>query len=225
MLVYNRKGKIGITFKDDIPTLFPEYIIEVDKDNEVVYVNGQTITPISIDVLDSDIMNDTAVDVSTSMAVNLNGHTISIPDDTEGNGVFHVMKGGYLSIEGKGTINGVGNNDYNIVIWSDGGRVVIEDGTFTNIGAKGKDDSHFDLIYAKNGGIVEINGGYFECETPKWTLNNNDSNPGTIIVKGGTFHKYDPSHSETEPGSTFTNFVAPGYKVVRNGDDYIVVKD
>ena len=110
-------------------------------------------------------------------------------------------------------------------IWADCGDVTINGGTFTNKGAVADDDPlHFDLIYAKNGSIVEINGGEFICETPQWTLNNNDSKPGQFIVKGGRFFQFDPSNTKTEPVGANNNFVAEGYKVVQDGDWFIVVK-
>lgn len=151
----------------------------------------------------------TGIEISKEVTINLNGKTLTIKEDTEGNGVFHVVAGGKLIINGEGTVNGKGNNSYNIAIWADGGEVIINNGTFTNIGAEGDDPSHFDLIYVKNNGKVIINGGTFSCATPKWTLNKNDKIGGTIEVRGGTFIEYNPEYSETE--SSVESFVAKGY--------------
>ena len=146
-----------------------------------------------------------------------------MPEDTEGAGVFHVVAGGDLTINGEGTINGVGNNDYNMAIWADGGKVTINGGHFTNKGATANvDPAHFDLVYVKNGGEVVINGGYFEDETPKWTLNSHDTLKGTITVKGGSFVGYNPAASETE--NPVANFVADGYEVVESEGIYTVQK-
>ena len=42
------------------------------------------------------------------------------------------------------------------------GKVIINNGTFINTNVPPKEgQDHYDLIYVKNGGIVEINGGYF----------------------------------------------------------------
>ena len=167
--------------------------------------------------IEGDADFETAVIIDKDVNLDLNGKNLTVKEDTDGSGVFHVT-GGTLTIDGKGTINGTGMNDYNMAIWADGGNVVINDGTFTNEGATATFDSdHFDLIYAKNGAAVEINGGFFRCATPKWTLNKNDSTPSTIIVKGGTFVDYDPSNSETE--NPVANFVADGYKVVAETQD------
>lgn len=158
--------------------------------------------------------------------MDLNGQTLTVTNDTVGDGVFHVTEGGALTIDGTGTINGVGNNDYNMAIWADGGDVVINGGTFTNEGATASSDpTHMDLIYAKNGSTVTINGGTFKCQTPAWTLNCHDAGyqAGTtkIIVKGGSFYQFDPSNCNSEGANT--NFVADGYQVVQNGDWYTVV--
>jgi len=223
MFVYQNKDRsICITFKDNQPVTNPEYVLNV-VDNQLV-VNGTEITPGNNTIVTEDTVYDTAVEINEIVNLYLNGKTISIPEDTDGIGVYKVTAGGHLTINGNGTINGVGKNDYNMAIWADGGDVTINGGTFTNIGATASvDPAHFDLIYVKNDSVVEINGGYFECETPKWTLNLNDKNPGKIIVKGGTFYKFDPSKAETEPGG-LTNFVADGYTVINDGDLYTVVK-
>ncbi len=156
-----------------------------------------------------------AVKVSVAVKINLNGKELTVKNDTAGDGVFHVIAGGVLTIEGEGIINGVGNNNYNIAIWADGGRVIIKSGTFTNVGAG--DDDHYDLIYASNGGIVEIYGGTFKAQTPKWTLNLKDNTDSSIVVYGGTFYNYDPSESYSEnPVADFTN----GKCVIKGSDDY-----
>jgi hypothetical protein len=155
-----------------------------------------------------------------------NNKEISISEDTEGNGVFQVVNG-TLTLSGKGTINGVGKNDWNMAIWAtENGKVVINDGYFTNVGATANvDPAHFDLIYASKNGQVEINGGEFKCETPKWTLNIKDKDRATasIVVKGGKFHGFNPAQCDTEGENT--NFVAPGYKVVETNGIFEVIPE
>lgn len=151
-----------------------------------------------------------------------NNNEITISEDTEGNGVFMVTEG-TLTLNGKGTINGLGNNIWSIALWAKGnGKIVINDGYFTNVGAYSKEDSeHFDLIYASDNAQIEINGGEFKCETPKWTLNikNNSRETASIVVKGGKFHGFNPT--EAEEG----NFVAPGYKVVESNGIFEVMPE
>ena len=188
--------------------------------NAVAQANaGDTI------VLENDVDEATAVVIDKQITLNLNGKTITVSNDTIGDGVFHVVAGGQLTINGQGTIKGVGNNNYNIAIWADGGNVIINGGTFTNVGATSTNNTedHFDLIYVKNGSVVEINGGTFIAQTPKWTLNNNDSKPGEIIVKGGSFYNFDPSNTATEPVGANNNFVANGYCANENLEGYYVV--
>lgn len=169
------------------------------------------------------------IDAPTGFEVNIdtvitNNKVISISEDTEGNGVFTVTNG-TLTLEGKGTINGLGKNDWSMAIWAkENGKVIINDGYFTNVGAESVEDSeHFDLIYASGNGQVEINGGEFKCETPAWTLNIKDKDRSTasIIVKGGKFHGFNPSNCKSEGDNT--NFVAPGYKVVEESEGVFVV--
>ena len=174
-------------------------------------------------VVVADIATDAAFEITKKVAINLNGKTIATTEkDTEGNGVFWVKSGGELTLNGEGTVNGVGGNAYNIAIWADGGKVIINGGTYTNEGAQddGPDGAHFDLIYVKNGGAVEINGGTFKCETPNWTLNSHDTAKGTIVVKGGTFYQFNPANCATEGAGT--NFCAANYRAEADGEWYVV---
>ena len=176
--------------------------------------------------IEADIDMPTAIIVKTDTTLDLNGKEITVKEDTEGEGVFKVVDG-TLTIDGEGVINGLGKNDWSISIWAtENGKVIINNGYFTNVGAQSVEDSeHFDLIYASGNGQIEINGGEFKCETPKWTLNIKDKNRATasIVVKGGKFHGFDPSNAETEgPG---TNFVAPGYKVVEEAGIFTVIAE
>ena len=114
-----------------------------------------------------------------------------------------------------------------MAIWAkENGKVIINDGYFTNVGAESANDSeHFDLIYASGNAQVEINGGEFKCETPKWTLNIKDKDRATasIIVKGGKFHEFNPADCDVEGPNT--NFVAPGYKVVEKDGVFTVMPE
>ena len=169
-----------------------------------------------------------ALIVEKNLIVELNGANITVAEDTVGDGVFYITDGATLTLNGDGIINGVGNNNYNMAIWANGGNVVINGGTYTNVGAtdsNGNDD-HFDLIYAKNGGTITINGGSFKCETPKWTINHKDNAPGLVVIRGGEFFEFDPSKTKTGDDTTY---VPDGYKVVSeeraDGIWYIVVPE
>lgn len=172
-----------------------------------------------------DINAPTGFEVTTDTNITVRG-TISIPEDTEGNGVFMVTEG-TLTLDGDGVINGLGNNDWSIAVWAkDNGRIVVNGGHYTNVGASSEVDSeHFDLIYASGNAQIEINGGEFECQTPAWTLNVKDKDRATasIVVKGGKFHGFNPADCKSE--GEHTNFVAPGYKVVEENGIFTVIAE
>ncbi len=170
-----------------------------------------------------DIDLPTAVEVNRLVKLELNNHNITITEDTAGDGVFHVLTGGDLTINGEGIINGVGKNDWNMVIFADGGYVTINGGTYTNVGATGESPDHFDVIYAKNGGRVEIHGGRFEGQTPAWVLNLHDGTRDTTVmaVYGGTFVGFNPANNAAEGPNT--SFVSYGYKVVETDGEYTVL--
>lgn len=167
----------------------------------------------------------TGFTIATDTVIINNGE-ITIAEDVEGNGVFCVSDG-ILTLDGKGTINGVGKNDWNMALWAkENGKIIINNGYFTNVGATAENDpEHFDLIYASGNAQIEINGGEFKCETPKWTLNIKDKDRATanIIVKGGKFHQFNPSNCTSE--GLNTNFVAPGYKVVEENGIFTVMPE
>lgn len=162
--------------------------------------------------------------VITADTTIINNGELSISEDTVGDGVFKVTSG-TLTLDGKGVINGLDKSSWSMAIWAtENGKVVIKDGYFINVGAHSETDSeHYDLIYASGNGQIEILGGEFKCETPKWTLNIKDKDRATasIIVKGGKFHGFNPADCDTE--GEHTNFVAPGYKVVEESTDVFVV--
>lgn len=185
---------------------------------EAIAAGGEVVVSASIDA-------PTGFTIAADTTVVNNGE-ITVKEDTEGNGVFTVTNG-TLTLDGKGTINGLGKNDWSMAVWAkENGKVIINNGYFTNVGAKSAEDSeHFDLIYASGNAQVEINGGEFKCETPKWTLNIKDKDRSTasIIVKGGKFHQFNPSNCISE--GLNTNFVAPGYKVVEENGVFTVMPE
>lgn len=204
--------------------LEPGVLTEVDA--EIIAANTieeliAAITTGGVIKISKDIDAPSAFTIAADTTITNNG-TLTIAEDTVGDGVFKVIDG-TLTLNGKGTINGLGNNPYSMAIWSTGnGKVIINDGFFTNVGAHSEEDGqHFDLIYASENGQVEINGGEFKCETPIWTLNikNNSRETAKIVVKGGKFHGFDPSKAEEG------NFVAEGYKVVEENGIFTVMPE
>lgn len=108
-----------------------------------------------------------------------------------------------------------------VAVWAEKtGKVIINDGSFMQVGVPADHDDHYDLIYAEGNATIEINGGTFKCVTPQWTLNCKDGSNAKITVKGGTFYQFDPSNANTGAGEIV---VPDDYKVVHNGDWYTVV--
>lgn len=172
-------------------------------------------------VISEDIDAPTAFAITKDTTV-VNNKVLSISEDVEGNGVFMVTDG-TLTLDGKGTVNGLDKSGWSMAVWAtNNGKVIIKDGYFTNLGAHSEEDSdHYDLIYASKNGQVEILGGEFECETPQWTLNikNESRETAKIVVKGGKFHGFNPM--EAEEG----NFVAEGYKVIEENNIFTVIPE
>ena len=126
-----------------------------------------------------------------------------------------------------GTFDGGSGGNNQCIHVANGATVTIKGGTFTvGSDAKGGGNS----VIESNGGNIIIEGGFFQTDY-NWrgfyyVLNQQNNNPGTIAVKGGTFVNYDPSKGDDNLGG---NFVAAGYKVVEetHGSDtwYKVVKE
>lgn len=186
----------------------------------------------TIDIVD-DIATDVTFVITKTVTIDLNGCTIAMTEnDKIGDGVFCVKAGGVLTINdsvGTGVIDGVGGANWDMAIWADGGQVVINGGNFTNEGASSDNpnDNHFDLIYAKHGGIVQINGGTFKCQTPRWTLNSNnveENAEGSFVVTGGKFYQYDPTDIDTDD-QPVTNWCPAGYEATLGNDGYYTVAE
>ena len=98
--------------------------------------------------------------------------------------------------------------------------VIINGGDFRQVGVPADDPC--DLIYGDGSAIITINGGTFKAEQPERTLNCKDGSSAKIIVNGGRFYKYDPSHptlgdTEVELGT--------GCTVSQDGDWFVVTNN
>ena len=157
----------------------------------------------------------------------LNKGGVALATDARPVAVFATGSDTNVTITG-GYYDGGSGGEYNIAVWANGGaNVTIKDGTFT-VGADKNGDAN-SVIYSTGGNIV-IEGGFFYTNYNSngfyYVLNQQNGNPGTITVKGGTFVNYDPSTGDDNLGG---NFVADGYSVITetkaNGDKwYTVVK-
>lgn len=179
-------------------------------------LNGETVT------LLKDIDAPSTMELKAKVTLELNNCNLTIKEDTEGWGVFRVLEGGDLTINGDGIVDGTGKNDYNMVLCAEAGNITINGGTYTNTSIIG-DDDHYDVIYAHKTGQIVINGGHFEGKTPAWLLNiyDKDRETAKIEVKGGEFVGFDPANNKAEGEGT--NFVADRYMSVEKDGVYTVV--
>ena len=178
--------------------------------------------------LTEDLVLDKTVAVETGKEVvlDLNGKTISNTTDiwnTAANDWSLLsVRGGSLTIKGAGTLQAKENDCFAVDVM-DGGKVVIEDGTYVG-------NAHAVYVFE---GSVEIKGGKYSIQQPSglsspygYVLNCYDANykNGTakIIVTGGEFEKFNPADCAAE--GAHTNFLADGYKSTQIGDSYFVTK-
>ena len=124
-----------------------------------------------------------------------------------------------------GTFDGGKGGNNICVAAANGAKVTIKGGTFT---VGGDADGYGNSVIYSQGGNITIEGGFFQTDY-NWkgfyyVLNQQNGNPGTITVKGGTFVNYDPSKGDDNLDG---NFVAEGYAVIRetkaNGDVWYTV--
>ena len=180
-----------------------ELLTAVDGDNDVIK-------------LTEDMEATSAIVVKRKVTFDLNGKTLT---GDGGNGVIYTQDDAEVTITGDGKIVAKESADhYAMVIWAkDNSKVMIQNGTFTQ--SITGTDSQYDMIYISGNAQVTIEGGKFDCHTPKWTLNilDKDATSAKFIVKGGEFKSYDPANVTTEPkDSNVTSFLPEGYKSIYN---------
>ena len=184
--------------------------------------DGDTVT------LTADINTpETSYYIQKSLTIDLGGKTLTGSGydgvfNIEGENAAVLIKNGKIvAVEQTGTAG-----KYTMAVWAcaAGCEVTLEDLDVSQQ-ITHTDDKQMDMIYTSKGTII-INSGCFASGTPAWTLNCKDSayKDGTakIIVNGGTFVKFDPSDSASE--NPHANFLAEGYGVKQDGDNYIVTE-
>ena len=180
--------------------------------------------------LGANITLSSVVNIKKTVTINLNGKDIIHPassGDAYGD-VFDVLTGGNLTIMGEGRV--ISENGYSVYAGGDA-KVLLE---------KGKYYSPVSAVYAQKAAVVTIVGGEYYADvdpttnTPEhsaeyghnFTINLRDKknnyvgDTSEIIIKGGKFYKFDPANNAAE--GVGTNFVAPGYSSVADGDYYEV---
>ena len=168
---------------------------------------------------DLDLGETVSVATGKEVTLDLNGKTIKnstdlwdSPTKEANNWSLFSVKGGSLTIKGAGTLQAKENDCYAVDVM-DGGKVVIEDGTYVG-------NVHAVYVFE---GTAEINGGKYSIQQPSglpspygYVLNCYDANRknGTakIMVSGGEFEKFNPADCAAE--GAHTNFLADGYMSV-----------
>lgn len=244
LMVTVQNGRVTYGFDDD--TIFMADYNDgddapfIDIENSIVR-GGKTTLPSNVK-LDSTLKIE-----NVDSIVNLNNKEITAGVFSESNGniiegntdsfAFWVKDGATLTLNGEGVVRAQ-DASYSMAIWADGGNVIINGGTYYNEG------DGCDLIYASNGGQIEIYGGEFKATAyiglepgttnPYSALNvkNADREFSDIKVYGGRFYKFNPAENLSEPNPSDewlakhpNGFVAEGYKSVQDGDYWVVVKE
>lgn len=176
-------------------------------------------------VLNNDIELTQQLVVTKKTTIDLNGKEISnttdIWNDTDGVdtwSLISIQSNGDLTITGNGTLNAKENDCFAVDV-RDNAKVTIKNGTITgNVSA----------VYVIDNATAVIEGGTYNIKQLsayndyRYLLNalDSDNQDATIIVKGGTFTQYDPSHSNSE--NPQMNFVAEGYQSTESNGNYIV---
>ena len=168
------------------------------------------------------------VEPGKEVTLDLNGKTISNTEDLWRDGPYYdwallsVRADGSLTIKGTGVLKAKENDCYAVDV-QDGGKLVIEDGTYVG-------NAHAVYVYE---GTAEIKGGKYSIQQLSsnpdpygYVLNcydkNRENGIAKIIVTGGEFVKFNPADCAAE--GAHTNFLADGYKSTQIGDSYFVTK-
>lgn len=154
------------------------------------------------------------ISVDTTIAIGSTNGTNTYALYAEGENAILDITGGYYD-------SGMGASNVAVVA-KNGATVNISDGRFVS---RYDENGHGNSCVEANGATINISGGYFECTTPYdnkyWVLNKKDNTGAIINVTGGTFVNFDPSSGNTENPNE--SFVAEGYHVEVNGNEYTVV--
>lgn len=171
---------------------------------------------------DMVISNTVVVPEGKTLELDLGGHTLSNTteifknDGTGDSWSFISVQGGTLVIS-NGIIDALENDCYAIDV-QDGGKVIIESGTY-------KGNVH--AVYVTEGEI-EIKGGTFSVKqkfqdptkADEFVINCYDASyrngTASVTITGGSFENFNPANCQAE--GLGTNFVPEGYSSVKVSD-------
>lgn len=160
---------------------------------------------------------------TTITNVSFSSGTHEITENVQGNGTFGAVQAeGTAVFTIDADVYAVYANNAAMAVEAGGtSTITIKGGDFRQVGVP--DGEPCDLIYATQKATIIINDGTFMATIPANTLNVLDANRGTakIIVNGGRFYKYDPSHPTLGDNEIF---LGEGCKVTQDGDWFVVSK-
>ena len=218
-----------VVFNVEIVPAFEQPDEDIDLQNisklsalKALFANGGTAKLVEDITIDETL----AVPAGKEVILDLNGHEINNAEDlwNEATGDWSLIsvRGGSLTIKGDGLLKAKENDCFAVDV-QDGGHVIIEDGEYVS-------NVHAVYVWV---GTAEIRGGKYSVQqkyqdpakADEFVLNCYDAHhrDGTakIIVTGGEFVSFNPADCWAE--GAHTNFLAPGYKSVKNGNVYSVI--
>ena len=218
-----------VVFNVEIVPAFEQPDEDIDLQNisklsalKALFANGGTAKLVEDITIDETL----AVPAGKEVILDLNGHEINNAEDlwNEATGDWSLVsvRGGSLTIKGDGLLKAKENDCFAVDV-QDGGHVIIEDGEYIS-------NVHAVYVWV---GTAEIRGGKYSVQqkyqdpakADEFVLNCYDAHhrDGTakIIVTGGEFVSFNPADCWAE--GAHTNFLAPGYKSVKNGNVYSVI--
>lgn len=207
-----------------------------EPDNDIDLVNIKNVESLKAlfatggsATLSEDLVVNEHISVATGAEVtlDLNGKTVTNTEDlwdeaTEKYSIFEVA-GGALTLKGDGTVKAKENDCYALLV-SDGGHLIIEDGTYVG---------NIDALHVYEG-LAEIKGGSYSIQQLcpltghgpyDFVLNCKNENyaagKANIIVTGGSFQGFDPANAKSDDAASY---LAPGYISVETNGVWTVVR-
>lgn len=219
-----------VIFNIEIVPIFNE------PDNDIDIVNIKNVESLKAlfatggsATLSEDLVVNEPISVATGAEVtlDLNGKTVTNTEDlwdeaTEKYSIFEVA-GGALTLKGDGTVKAKESDCYALLV-SDGGHLIIEDGTYVG---------NIDALHVYEG-LAEIKGGSYSIQQLcpltghgpyDFVLNCKNENyaagKANIIVTGGSFQGFDPANAKSDDAASY---LAPGYISVETNGVWTVVR-
>lgn len=218
-----------------------------DPDNDYEYVGVATPEALTAAIANGVSKIDLTQDINVSgtlqvkagetTTINLNGHKLT-RDNAETASYFLRAEGEgtVLILEGNGQVGDENNEKTIPVAATNGGKVIINGGTYVGGVNKGGADEALECIYAVGeNSMVEIHGGYFKttacrdkskiknvnCPDYGWyyVVNKQNASHVNVAIYGGEFENYNPAWGDDADAQEVpTSFLAPGYKSVKSVD-------